>query len=149
MRSLMIPSFVAATLLSGQTAPPQVSPDEAVSLTTPTLTLSGSLRLPITTGKVPVAIIIAGSGPTNRDGNSRMLPGNNNAYNQDGELTWLPWEHDEWQDDLLEVTRQLIQLRRENPALRPVRYGMWGETVPSATQMDWYNKQGLAMSEKD
>ncbi len=79
----------------------------------------------------------------------RSQRGNNNAYNQDGELTWLPWEHDDWQDDLLEVTRQLIQLRRENPALRPVRYGKWGETVPSATQMDWYNKQGLAMSEKD
>ena len=86
MRSLMIPSFVAATLLSGQTAPPQVSPDEAVSLTTPTLTLSGSLRLPTATGKVPVAIIIAGSGPTNRDGNSRMLPGNNNAYKLLAEL---------------------------------------------------------------
>jgi glycogen operon protein len=79
----------------------------------------------------------------------RSQRGNNNAYNQDGELTWLPWEHDDWQDDLLEVTRQLIQLRRENPALRPVRYGKWGETVPSATQMDWYNKQGLSMEPKD
>jgi len=79
----------------------------------------------------------------------RSQRGNNNAYNQDGELTWLPWEHDDWQDDLLEVTRQLIQLRRENPALRPVRYGKWGETVPSATQMDWYNKQGRAMAQKD
>jgi hypothetical protein len=76
----MIQSFVAATLLSGQTAPPQVSSDEAISVTTPTLTLSGSLRLPAATGKLPVAIIIAGSGPTNRDGNSRLLPGNNNAY---------------------------------------------------------------------
>ncbi|MBU1588167.1 MAG: hypothetical protein KKH51_09515 [Actinobacteria bacterium] len=47
------------------------------------------------------------------------------------------------------MTRQLIQLRRENPALRPVRYGKWGETVPSATQMDWYNKQGLSMEPKD
>jgi len=79
----------------------------------------------------------------------RSQRGNNNAYNQDGELTWLPWEHDDWQDDLLEVTRQLIQLRRENPALRPVRYGRQGETIPSATQMDWYNKQGLAMEPKD
>ncbi len=79
----------------------------------------------------------------------RSQRGNNNAYNQDGELTWLPWEHSDWQDDLLEVTRQLIQLRAENPALRPVRYGLAGETVPSATQMDWYNKQGLAMSEED
>ena len=79
----------------------------------------------------------------------RSQRGNNNAYNQDGELTWLPWEHEVWQDELLEVTRQLIQLRAENPALRPVRYGKWGETIPSATQMDWYNKQGLTMAQKD
>jgi glycogen operon protein len=79
----------------------------------------------------------------------RTQRGNNNAYNQDGELTWLPWEHEDWQEDLLQVSRQLIQFRRENPALRPVRYGKQGETVPSATQMDWYNKQGLSMSDKD
>lgn len=79
----------------------------------------------------------------------RSQRGNNNAYCHDSELTWLPWEHEAWQDDLLAVTRQLIALRRENPALRPVRYGRWGETVPSATQMDWYNKQGMAMSVED
>jgi glycogen operon protein len=79
----------------------------------------------------------------------RTQRGNNNAYCHDSELTWLPWQRDDWQDDLLEVTRQLILFRRENPALRPVRYGKWGETVPSATQMDWYNKQGLSMSEED
>jgi len=79
----------------------------------------------------------------------RSQRGNNNAYNQDGELTWLPWQHEQWQEDLLQVARQLIQFRRENPALRPARYGLAGETVPSATQMDWYNKQGLSMSEED
>ena len=79
----------------------------------------------------------------------RTQRGNNNAYCHDSELTWLPWQHEEWQDDLLAVTRMLIQFRRENPALRPVRYGKWGETVPSATQMDWYNKQGESMSEED
>jgi pimeloyl-ACP methyl ester carboxylesterase len=75
----VIQSFVMAMLLLGQTPPP-VSADEAIVVATPTLTLAGSLRLPAATGKVPVALIIAGSGPTNRDGNSRMLPGNNNAY---------------------------------------------------------------------
>ncbi len=79
----------------------------------------------------------------------RTQRGNNNAYCHDSELTWLPWQHEEWQEDLLAVTRMLIQFRRENPALRPVRYGKWGETVPSATQMDWYNKQGESMSEED
>jgi len=79
----------------------------------------------------------------------RTQRGNNNAYCHDSELTWLPWQHEEWQEDLLAVTRTLIRFRRENPALRPVRYGKWGETVPSATQMDWYNKQGESMSEED
>jgi glycogen debranching enzyme len=80
----------------------------------------------------------------------RSQRGNNNAYCQDSELTWLGWGgRDEWQDDLLQVTKQLLRLRRENPALRPVRYGRFGETVPSASQMDWYNTEGLSMQDKD
>ena len=47
------------------------------------------------------------------------------------------------------MSQHLLRLRRENPALRPVRYGKWGETIPSATQMDWYNKEGLSMSDTD
>ncbi len=80
----------------------------------------------------------------------RSQRGNNNAYCQDGELTWLGWNHrEEWQDELYAVSRNLIRLRHENPALRPVRYGRFGETVPSASQMDWYNTEGLSMSEAD
>ncbi|HEX4443298.1 MAG TPA: glycogen debranching protein GlgX [Galbitalea sp.] len=80
----------------------------------------------------------------------RSQRGNNNAYCLDSELTWLGWgEREEWQDDLLAVTKTLLRLRRENPALRPVRYGRFGETVPSASQMDWYNTDGLSMREKD
>ena len=79
----------------------------------------------------------------------RSQRGNNNAYCHDSELTWLDWDHDGWQHDLFRVVRRLLQLRRENPALRPVRYGRWGETVPNATQMDWFNKDGLAMTMTD
>ena len=79
----------------------------------------------------------------------RSQRGNNNAYCHDSELTWLDWHHEEWQQDLYRVVRRLLQLRRENPALRPVRYGRWGETVPNATQMDWFNKDGLAMTMTD
>jgi glycogen operon protein len=79
----------------------------------------------------------------------RSQRGNNNAYCHDSELTWLPWEHEDWQDDLLLVSQKLLRLRRENPALRPVRFGVFGETVPSATQMDWFNKEGLTMSVTD
>jgi glycogen operon protein len=79
----------------------------------------------------------------------RSQRGNNNAYCHDSELTWLPWEHEDWQDDLLLISQKLLRLRHENPALRPVRFGIFGETVPSATQMDWFNKEGLSMSIKD
>ena len=79
----------------------------------------------------------------------RSQRGNNNAYCHDSELTWLSWAREPWQNDLFDVTKLLIKLRTENPALRPVRFGKWGETVPSATQMDWYNKEGLSMTEDD
>jgi len=79
----------------------------------------------------------------------RTQRGNNNAYCHDDELTWLSWERESWQQELLDVVKQLTRLRRENPALRPVRYGRFGETTPSASQMDWYNKQGLSMSPDD
>lgn len=79
----------------------------------------------------------------------RTQHGNNNAYCLDGELTWMAWDREPWQQQLHAVVRELTRLRRENPALRPVRYGRWGETTPGASQMDWYNKQGLAMSEAD
>ena len=79
----------------------------------------------------------------------RTQRGNNNAYCHDSELTWLSWDRSEWQEDLFEVVKTLIRLRRENPALRPVRYGRWGETTPSASQMDWYNKDGETMGIED
>jgi glycogen operon protein len=79
----------------------------------------------------------------------RSQRGNNNAYCHDSELTWMSWDHDEWQSSMLEVSKTLTRLRRENPALRPVRFGRFGETVPSANQMDWYNKEGLSMSDAD
>ena len=79
----------------------------------------------------------------------RSQNGNNNAYCHDSVLTWLPWEREDWQEDLLLVSQKLLRLRRENPALRPVRYGVFGERTPSATQMDWFNKDGLSMSIED
>jgi glycogen operon protein len=79
----------------------------------------------------------------------RSQRGNNNAYCHDSELTWLPWEREDWQDELLLVSQKLLRLRRENPALRPSRFGIFGETVPSATQMDWFNKEGFSMSIED
>lgn len=63
-----------------------VASDSAVdvTLTTPTGVLSGTLLLPANApaARVPVVLIIAGSGPTDRDGNNPAIPGTNNAYRQ-------------------------------------------------------------------
>ena len=48
-------------------------------LETPTGRLVGTLELPEADGPFPVALLIAGSGPTDRDGNSTLLPGRNDS----------------------------------------------------------------------
>jgi pimeloyl-ACP methyl ester carboxylesterase len=52
---------------------------DTVTLTTPTGALHGTLIVPASSRPVPLAVIIAGSGPTDRDGNSPMLQGKNNS----------------------------------------------------------------------
>ncbi|GAA4365915.1 glycogen debranching protein GlgX [Agromyces bauzanensis] len=79
----------------------------------------------------------------------RSQRGNNNAYCHDSELTWLAWGDAERDAGLLATTRRLLRLRAENPAIRPVRFGRFGETTPSASQMDWFNAEGATMTIDD
>jgi glycogen operon protein len=43
--------------------------------------------------------------------------GNNNAYCQDNEITWLDWDLDDRKISLLEFARKLVKLRLEHPNL--------------------------------
>jgi uncharacterized protein len=65
---------------SAATQGPPRPADQPVQLTTGSGTLHGTLVTAASSGKTPIVLIIAGSGPTDRDGNSGMLPGKNNAY---------------------------------------------------------------------
>ncbi|WP_137172376.1 alpha/beta hydrolase [Massilia sp. HP4] len=78
MRSPAI--FAAALLfLAAGMASAQVS-EQGITLDTPTGQVAGTLQLPAATdGKQRVALIIAGSGPTDRDGNSTHIPGRNDS----------------------------------------------------------------------
>lgn len=53
--------------------------EDSVSLATPAGPVFGTLELPAHSFPVPVVLIIAGSGPTDRNGNSIALPGENNS----------------------------------------------------------------------
>lgn len=50
--------------------------DGAVTLETQTGNIEGTLLLPPTGNNVPVVLIIAGSGPTDRNGNNPMMTNN-------------------------------------------------------------------------
>jgi pimeloyl-ACP methyl ester carboxylesterase len=65
------------TLAANQTT---FNPTELLTLKTPTGELHGTLELPAGEGQWPVVLLIAGSGPTDRDGNSTLLPGPNSCY---------------------------------------------------------------------
>ncbi|WP_420113087.1 glycogen debranching protein GlgX [Pseudactinotalea sp.] len=52
----------------------------------------------------------------------RTQGGNNNTYAQDNEISWMSWDLDSGQRDLLEFTASLIELRRNHPVLRRRRF---------------------------
>ncbi|MCR2818900.1 glycogen debranching protein GlgX [Microbacterium sp. zg.Y1090] len=77
---------------------------------------------------------------------ARTQRGNNNAYCHDSALTWVSWQHENWQRDLFAHAQRLIRLRQANPALRPTRFAQEDRTVPGASQMEWYDERGHTMS---
>src|SRR5437016_6009809 len=80
----------------------------------------------------------------------RTQEGNNNAYCQDNEISWLNWRRDEKQNRLLEFTRKLIQLRREHAVFRRPKF-FQGRRVRGGEIKDvmWFNPGGNEMSEEE
>jgi glycogen operon protein len=80
----------------------------------------------------------------------RSQRGNNNAYCQDNELTWMRWELDERQQELLDFTRKLIAIRHANPVLRR-RHFFRGQVVDEAGNKDvtWLASGGREMTDSD
>ena len=62
------------------TVPPRTSiMEDSTVLVTPSAKIYGTVELPAGGDPSPVVLIIAGSGPTDRNGNSKILPGANNS----------------------------------------------------------------------
>jgi len=80
------------------------------------------------------------------DETGRTQRGNNNAYCQDNEISWLDWEHQD--EALIAFTRRMITLRREHPVLRRRR---WYQGVPIRGSVDivWCRADGAEMSDED
>jgi len=80
----------------------------------------------------------------------RTQAGNNNAYCQDNEMSWVDWEIDDRKQELLTFTQHVFRLRRENPAFR-IQHFLTGEAVNGSPQKDvtWLRPDGLEMTEDD
>ncbi len=80
----------------------------------------------------------------------RSQDGNNNAYCQDNELSWVDWSQRDEQLLLLGFTRKLMDLRRAHPVLRRHRW-FQGRALFGAEVKDiaWFNPDGKEMTEAD
>jgi hypothetical protein len=65
--------------LAAATPLPPAPANDTLTLVTPTGNLGGTLVVPSGAGPFPLVVMIAGSGPTDRDGNSPLIPGANNS----------------------------------------------------------------------
>jgi isoamylase len=78
----------------------------------------------------------------------RTQGGNNNAYCQDNEVSWVGWDLNGDQDTLLEFVRRLIHLRQTHPVLRRRRF-FQGRPLRGAGVKDlaWFHPSGLEMTD--
>jgi glycogen operon protein len=82
----------------------------------------------------------------------RTQQGNNNAYCQDNEISWVDWELTDEQRRLAEFTRHLIALRAAHPVLRRRRF-FRGETATNDRQplpdLMWLRPDAREMTDRD
>jgi isoamylase len=79
----------------------------------------------------------------------RTQAGNNNAYCQDSELTWIDWDLDDERRSLLEFTRKLIHFYRGQPVLHRRRF-LHGRPIRGTEVKDiaWLEPSGKEMTDE-
>ncbi len=80
----------------------------------------------------------------------RTHQGNNNAYCQDNEISWVDWKLSKPQQTLLAFTRSLIALRQKHPVFRRRRF-FQGRRIRGAEVKDlsWLRPDGKEMTDED
>ncbi|HSF34423.1 MAG TPA: glycogen debranching protein GlgX [Candidatus Tectomicrobia bacterium] len=80
----------------------------------------------------------------------RTQQGNNNAYCQDNETSWVDWQLDRQRRDLLAFTRLLIDCRQNHPVLQRPKFfqgrSLRGSEVKDLT---WFRPDGKEMTDED
>ncbi|MCW3115648.1 MAG: glycogen debranching protein [Segetibacter sp.] len=90
-----------------------------------------------------VPMLVAG------DEQGRTQGGNNNAYCQDNEISWIHWE--EADKELLDFTQKIIHFRKNHPVFRRRRW-FQGEPVHKqgdVEDIEWFLPEGTKMTQEN
>jgi isoamylase len=81
---------------------------------------------------------------------SHTQHGNNNAYCQDNEISWLNWELDERRQEFLEFCQKAIQIWREHPVLKRRKF-FHGRPIrgSGAKDLAWLLPDGSEVTDVD
>jgi len=80
----------------------------------------------------------------------RTQQGNNNAYCQDNELSWLNWDLQPEQKDFLVFVQRLIAFRKEHPIFQRRDWFQGREIHGSGVHdISWFNTDGSQVSDED
>jgi glycogen operon protein len=84
------------------------------------------------------------------DERGRTQRGNNNAYCQDNEVSWVDWRPDDAWLDVYEVVKAALRLRREHPALRQRHHFVGAPTIDGGPKdLAWLHPEGREMRQHD
>jgi isoamylase len=80
---------------------------------------------------------------------ARTRGGNNNAYCQDNEISWVNWELAEKEEQLTRFVQRLIRMRHKYPILRRNLFlcGAWNEDL-GLKDVTWINASGHEMEDQ-
>ncbi|MCX4164063.1 MULTISPECIES: glycogen debranching protein GlgX [Paraburkholderia] len=83
------------------------------------------------------------------DESGRTQQGNNNAYCQDNDISWIDWERAATDDGrrMTAFVARLIALRKQHPLLRETRF-LFGdrEVLPGVHDIGWFDERGEPLS---
>ena len=80
---------------------------------------------------------------------ARTQGGNNNAYCQDNEISWVDWRLRATNHDLLEFVQLLAQLRRRHAEFRRETFLKGAASRASVKDVTWLNGRGAEMTQGD
>ncbi len=81
----------------------------------------------------------------------RTQHGNNNAYGQDNDISWVDWADTDDAAELLALTRRLVELRRSSPVLRQRAFfeGLPVAGGDGVKDLAWFHPAGRELTPAD